>query len=450
MICFSLWSARTGSNAFRKLRVLIEEYFLPCNLLKFKLLNAIGIFSITNDLNSMKVLQVNVSYGYGSTGTIVRDLYLQCAQNQIECKVACLYYTEQNSDIYCMSAPLSNKLHALFSRIEGKQGYYSKRATLKLLRFIKVYNPDIVHLHNLHSNYINLPILLSYLSEIDVKVVVTHHDCWLYTGGCSHYTHSHCFKWKESCGNCPQRYEEFAAIIRDSSSQILRDKVRLFSAVKKLTSVGVSNWITNEARVGAFAHAYSITIHSGIDTSFFRPVDSSLRNALNIDDKFIILAPTNKWFLPSNRNILDYFLTHLTDDMILLFFGPGDFQAPSFTNQVLNIGFISSREQLRELYCAGDVMVNCSKEDTLSLLNLEVQSCGTPVVTYSNTGIKETINEQCGFVVENDNPEAAWNAMMSIKEKGRSFYIDACHQWVDAEFEKNKNYQKYINLYKSL
>ena len=136
--------------------------------------------------------------------------------------------------------------------------------------------------------------------------------------------------------------------------------------------------------------------------------------------------------------------------MVLIFFGPGDFSNKYHSNKVLNVGFISLREQLRELYCAGDVMVNCSKEDTLSLLNLEVQSCGTPVVTYSNTGIKETINDQCGFVVENDNPEAAWNAMMSIKKRGKHVFVDSCHMWVDTNFEKNTNYQKYINLYKSL
>lgn len=398
----------------------------------------------------MKILQVNVSFGYGSTGTIVRDLYLQCVHNKIDCKIACLYSTEQNPDIYYMSDLFNNKLHAILTRIEGKQGYYSKRATLKLLEFIKDYAPDVVHLHNLHSSYLNLSILLNYLAESDIKVVVTHHDCWLYTGGCSHYTHSQCFKWKESCGHCPQRYEEFPALVRDSSSQILKDKVRLFGAIKKLTSVGVSNWITNEARIGAFAHAHSLTIHSGIDTSFFKPIDSPLRRKLNIDNKFVILAPTNKWFLPTNQKILDYFVSHLTDDMVLIFFGPGDFSNKYHSNKVLNVGFISLREQLRELYCAGDVMVNCSKEDTLSLLNLEVQSCGTPVVTYSNTGIKETINDQCGFVVENDNPEAAWNAMMSIKKRGKHVFVDSCHMWVDTNFEKNKNYQKYINLYKSL
>lgn len=38
----------------------------------------------------MKVLQVNATYGLGSTGTIVRDLKHHCQANGIECYVPIL------------------------------------------------------------------------------------------------------------------------------------------------------------------------------------------------------------------------------------------------------------------------------------------------------------------------------------------------------------------------
>lgn len=46
-------------------------------------------------------------------------------------------------------------------------------------------------------------------------------------------------------------------------------------------------------------------------------------------------------------------------------------------------------------------MDNYTREEPLSLLNMEVQACGTSVVTYSNTGVKETVDGKCGFAVKN-------------------------------------------------
>ena len=40
--------------------------------------------------------------------------------------------------------------------------------------------------------------------------------------------------------------------------------------------------------------------------------------------------------------------------------------------------------------------------------------------------------------------------MMEIKAKGKSYYLKACQLWVKQEFDKDTNYQKYIDLYKSI
>ena len=214
-------------------------------------------------------------------------------------------------------------------------------------------------------------------------------------------------------------------------------------------SVGVSQWITDEAKKSVFKNARSVAIHNGINTDFFHPVNSDLRKKHNLEGKFVILAPANKWFLDINRETFDYFASHITDDMRMVFIGSGTDES-RLTDRMINIGFVSSREEIREIFSACDVMVNCTREESLSLLNVEVQSCGTPVVTYSNTGVKETVDGKCGFAVENGNPIAAWNAMMEIKAKGKSYYLKACQLWAKQEFDKDTNYQKYIDLYKSI
>lgn len=405
----------------------------------------------------MKISQINAVYGLGSTGIIVKDLQRICTENDIACEVICAFSNELGPDIYRIGNQLSNKLHSLLSRVGGKQGYYSIFPTLQLLKHYQKNPPDIIHLHNLHSNYVNVPMLLKYAAKNDVPVVVTLHDCWLYTGGCTHYEHSHCFKWKDSCGSCPQRYEEFPALLFDMSSEILADRMKLFSGIKKLTAVGVSQWIVDEARQNVFAHAHCITIHNGIDTDFFHPMGyeelvncASLRELKEKDlNVFLILCPANKWFLDINRDTFDYFAARLEDDMRMVFIGNG-VDKSRLTDKMIDIGYVSSREQIRDIYNACDVMVNCTREESLSLLNVEVQSCGTPVITYSNTGVKETVNGTCGFAVENGNPESAWQAMMIIKENGKVRYSESCRDWVKQEFEIGTNYRKYIELYKSI
>ena len=398
----------------------------------------------------MKISIINAIYGRGSTGVIVKDLQEFCMQSSIEAEIV---YT-QPYDLklpytFHMGNTLSNKLHALFSRVSGKQGYFSFLSTMKLIKHYDEFRPDIIHLHNLHNNYINLPMILKYIAKKNITLIITLHDCWFYTGGCTHYTSVDCFKWKDSCGTCPKRKGEVKALLFDGTSETLKDRYELFDKINHKYAIGVSQWIVNEAKQTVFKTAICDSIHNGIDTKFFHPTESAIRESLGIEDKFVILAPSNKWFLEVNRHTFDYFASRLTDDMCMVFIGNGCDDS-RLTNKMINYGFVSSREEIRDVYSMADVLLNCTREESLSLLNVEVQACGTPVVTYSNTGVKETVDGKCGFAVENGNPDEMWHAMMKIKELNKTHYSANCISWVNKVFERHKNCMKYINLYNSI
>lgn len=397
----------------------------------------------------MKIVQINAVYGFGSTGVIVKDILSACRKEGIDCVVA---YSQSKGEVksgYHMGSKLSIKLHAILSRISGKQGYFSCLSTWRFLRFLDNYKPDILHLHNLHGCYINVPMLLKYAAQKKIAVVVSLHDCWFYTGGCSHYTSVGCKKWLQKCGNCPRRYEEFPALLYDSSAVQLRDRRKLFGKIKNLTAVGVSRWIVDEARKTVFREAQCVAIHNGINVDFFHPVKNDFRKRYHLEGKYVILAPANKWFLDVNRETFDYFASRLTDDMRMVFIGNGVDES-RLTDKMINLGFVSSRAEIRAIYAACDVMANCTREESLSLLNVEVQACGTPVVTYSNTGVKETVDGKCGFAVENGNPEEMWKHVYRILIKGKAHFSADCIDWVKQEFDKEDNYNKYIMLYKSI
>ena len=399
----------------------------------------------------MRVLQINATYALGSTGTIVRDIHHLCGENGIESFVVFSTGAAESPDcFYRMGTMIDHKIHALLCRVAGKQAYFSNAATRRLFSYIDSVKPDVVHLHNLHSNYINLNLLLEYLAEREIKTVVTLHDCWFFTGGCFHYAAVGCQKWKESCGKCIKQRQDTPALCYDASSDILRDRLRYFSKLKNITFVGASQWIANQLKTSTLGHVGTVTyLHNGVDTDVFSPRSGDIRQKLGLDDKKVILAPAGKWMLDVNAEALDYFAANLPADYVMVLFGY-DGKLKRYADNVVFYGFTRSREEMAELYSMADVMANCSREDTLSTINLECQSCGTPVVTYDSTGMLETIDGDCGYAVKTGDYHGLYSEVMKVISTGKEVYSNKCREFILRNFEKVVNYNKYIGLYKSL
>ena len=124
----------------------------------------------------MKIIHINATYGLGSTGHIVKDLHDYLLQNGEESYVFCgikASSEKKEENVKIIGNSIDHKIHALLRRFSHKHGGHSVIATKKLCRQISDINPDVVHLHNLHSNYINLKVLLEYLAKRKISVVIT-------------------------------------------------------------------------------------------------------------------------------------------------------------------------------------------------------------------------------------------------------------------------------------
>lgn len=400
----------------------------------------------------MKVMHINAVYGVGSTGVIVEDLHKLSLKNGIDSYVS---YSSSNRNAdeikngYIIGNNFGKKSHALLCRIGGKQAYFSLCATKKLIKYLEEVKPDIVHLHNLHSNYIHLNKLLEYLAEKDIKTVITLHDCWFYTGGCFHYTADNCSKWLDCCGTCPKKIKDTPAYFKDNSAKILADRKKYLGAIKNLTVVGVSQWIADDARKTFLKDKNICTIYNGIDTEFFVPTPSDFREKHGLENKFVILGAANKWLNPVNKETLETVTQKLPEDCVLVIIGCTEEQKSVLPKNVLSFGYISDRDELRKIYSMADVFANCTREESLSLINVEAQSCGTPTVTYKNTGAQETVDNKCSFSVESGNAEEFFNVIMKIKKLGKNLLSAYCHNWAKAKFNRDENYLKYIDLYKN-
>lgn len=152
----------------------------------------------------MKLVQINVTCGSGSTGKICVDISKLLTERQIENYVL---YCGKKSDYpqgirYAGTAQI--KQEALRSHLNGHYGFNSEALTRKLLSHLDGIQPDIIHLHNLHGHNCNLEKLFHYLKERRSKVFWTFHDCWAVTAYCPHFTMTKCDKWKMGCAQCPQ------------------------------------------------------------------------------------------------------------------------------------------------------------------------------------------------------------------------------------------------------
>lgn len=401
----------------------------------------------------MRVLQINAVYDVGSTGVITRDIHELCLKKGIDSYVAYSTSPRHRKDIangYKIGTMFGKKLHALLCRVNGQQAYFSRIATRNLIRYIRKIKPDVVHLHNLHSNYLHLNMLLSFLEKEDVSTVITLHDCWFYTGGCFHYTNAGCDKWLKECGICPKKKQDTPAYLFDRSKKILADRKKYLCNIKKLTVVGVSQWITNEARRTFLEQKNCVTVYNGIDMDFYRPMASELRAQLGLSDKFVVLGMANKWLQPVNKEALNVVAKALGDDCVIVLVGCNDRHRASLPQNVLAMDYIRDRDLMRKVYSMADVFVNCTREDSLSLVNVEAQACGTPIITYRNTGAKETVDEQSGFTVETGNVRELVEKIRYVKGVGKSYLTEQCRQYVKNKFERDQNYNQIIDLYKKL
>lgn len=401
----------------------------------------------------MKVLQINAVYGEGSTGRMTMELHKYMLHQGIDSYVACSKGIDPlDSRQICIGNPLDVKFHSLAARLTGLQGYCSKRTTSELLKKIDELRPDIVQLGNLHSNFVNVRMLMDYLGEQDIATIIVLHDCWFYTGKCTHYTADMCDRWKNQCGNCPKLKKDIPSWYFDRTRKMLEDKAVCFKKIKKLGVIGVSEWIASEARKSILNDATLIRcIHNWIDTDIFKPDCAradEIRKKLNLGRKKVILGVSNIW---SDAKGLKTFLelSKLLDEreVILLV---GNAEGADFPENIINIPPTSHVEELVGYYTLADVFLQLSPEETFGKVVVEAMSCGTPVIAVNSTANPELISDKKGYICEVGDVVDIKRKIDLINTSLPNRFATLCREYVKSTFEMNNQMEKYIALYKEL
>lgn len=400
----------------------------------------------------MKILQINAVGQYGSTGRNCKELaeYINtCTEHS--CYTAFAQGTVDEYS-YQIGTKIEWKTHALMSRLTGEQARFSAKGTKALLRYMDGLQPDVVHLNNLHGNYIHLPMLLKYLAENDIPTVLTLHDCWFYTGKCCHYTVDHCNRWKSGCYDCPRLQKDNKSWFRDATSKLWEEKKELFEAIPRLAVIGVSDWITNEARESFLSCAKeSRRIYNWIDLNMFYPREtgSEVKARLGLGDQKIVLGVASGWSNSKGLNSFIRLAGLLGKNYTILLVGKMP-EGTVLPENMVRIPGTESTDELAEYYSSADVFVTLSLEETLGKVSAEALACGTPVVCYDSTANGELVGKGCGAVLQPGDIEGIAEAVREICADGKEKYSSACRAFATDNFKKEDRIEDYLELYKCL
>lgn len=390
----------------------------------------------------MKIVQLNVTCGVGSTGKICLAVSHLLNERGVENYIL---FSEGDSDYeYAIkyADKLQIKIEALKSRIFGNYGFNSKALTKRLISKLDEINPDIVHLHNLHGHGCNLEMLFTYFKEKKIKLFWTFHDCWAFTGYCPHFDMIGCDKWQSQCGACPQKgaYSFFF----DKSDKLYSKKQGLFKGLD-LTIITPSEWL-KELVKKSFLKNYEVkVINNGIDLDVFKPRESNFRAKHGLTNEFLILGVAFNWDERKGVDVFSHLASTLPSDSRIILVGTDDNTRKLLPENVITIDRTENQQELAEIYSACDLFVNATREDTFPTVNIEALACGTPVLTFNTGGSGEIIDFTCGMTVEKNDTASLRDAIFYIKAN-RPFTQEACIKR-SAEYQKDDKFREYAEIY---
>lgn len=392
----------------------------------------------------MKIIQINTVVNSGSTGRIAEEIGLEILSQGHKSFIAYgrgerpsqseLIKVGNTKDVY---------FHGVRTLLLDQHGLGSYNATKRLIAEIDSIKPDILHLHNIHGYYLNYQVLFEYIKVENIPVVWTFHDCWPFTGHCTHFEHVGCEKWMSHCEKCPLS-NKYPRSFVDRSFKNFQDKKESFLNVENLTIVTPSNWLNNLVKQ-SFLKGYRVeTITNGIDLQNFYPPNKKVNQK-------IILGVASNW--SNAKGLRDFLkLRQVLDDAIkIVLIGLSHSQIKSLPHNITGISRTENVEELSEWYQKASVFINPTYLDNFPSTNLEALACGTPVITYNTGGSPESLHSKIGEVVEKGDITALQKGIERfLVHEDLQELMKACRSHAESYFDKDERFKEYLNLYKHI
>ena len=403
----------------------------------------------------MKVLNINIFFGNGSTGTLVENIHLRLQQDGYESYV--VYGIGDNSEtdagkIYKMTSNFWVKQYSRVARITGLRYNCAYFETIRLTRRIKEIKPDLVHIHCMNCSYINPFILLKWLGRHNIKVLVTHHADVTITANCDHAYD--CELWKYGCKKYCQKLKEEQHYIFCANAWFSWKQMRnAFAGIKSLYASGVSEWMVDRVKLSPFfVNRECRVIENGVDVSIFK-YDESRSNKMITSLKkqgyrvVLHVTPAILQPLKGGKYVLE--LARRMKNIIFIIVGCHNNEViDNVPSNVILIPYVGSKVELASYYQLSDITVLTSKRESFSLVTAESLCCGTPVVGFK-AGAPETIAvPSYSSFVEYGDIQALQIAIANFLNK--IFDKEEISKVACGRFDVETMYRSYLSYYEDI
>lgn len=364
----------------------------------------------------MKVLFVNSVCDYGSTGKIVRDL-ANGLKKQGHDVLICYgrHQAKDDTDTFYIGDKVATYNHVLMTRLFNRHGLHSNRATRKLIQKIETYQPDIIHLHNIHGYYLNVKMLFDALKNYEGKIYWTFHDCWPISGSSAYFDYNGCKKWDDGCVECNSTRDYPEALFIKRQKQNFNWKKQSFSGFTNLTLITPSAWLKDLLAQSFLAGYPCEVIHNGINTQLFKPTEDA-KLTEKYQNKRVLLGVASIW---EQRKGLEDFIklnAMISDEEKIVLIGLSEEQLKTLPASMDGVLRTDSAEQLAAYYTLAHRFLNPTYEDNYPTTNVEALCCHTPIIAYDTGGNKEVATEPYMTIVPKGDVNALYQAIKSDSE----------------------------------
>lgn len=257
---------------------------------------------------------------------------------------------------------------------------------------------DIIHLHWINS-FIDIKCLAGF-SEISKHLVWSLHDAWPITGGC--HIILNCQRFDQGCGLCPQLS---SSKLLDITRLSLKMKIEEYLKISNIAFTVPSSWMLKQYQIQKSISSKPVyLIPNTIDTNVFHKKERK-------QGERIERAKTIGYYSCGEINYkgLNYFLEVIkklyrdsdsSDEYNVILIG-SDYKIDEIPFETTYLGELKTENELSDFYNSCDVFITASEEESFGQTALESILCGTPVVAFENTGIRDfLIHKKNGYLAK--------------------------------------------------
>lgn len=413
----------------------------------------------------MRILIVNTSEQTGGAAVASNRLLKALNKMGVEAKMLVREKETDNANVIKLHKHYLQKIYFLFERLCI---FFNLHFRKKHLFEIDIANSgnditslsvfkksDVIHLAWINQGMLSLNSIKKIITS-DKAVVWTMHDLWPATSIC-HYP-KRCKRYESSCQHCPILPDNGSE--KDLSAKIWAKKNKVYNS-GHIYFVTCSKWLCKEAKHSSLLKEHTIqSIPNPIDTHFFKPLDKhEARKKLNLpNDKNIILFVSQR--VTDNRKGMDLFIEAINyiakeypeikkNSCIAILGGHAEEIANLLSLPTYPLGYVSDKENIRDVYNAANVFVLPTREDNLPNTIMEAMACGVPCVSFKVGGIPEMIDHlHNGYVAKEHNPQdLAQGIKWVLNDANYTQLSTAAIEKVIHTYSERNVAEQYINLY---